>query len=91
MEGVVVEVVVVVTAIVDALGTSMFSPSWTSTGVTRCSAGTFLFLWSTAAKNCQVDANTSALLASLVPHKSLETPEMVSLGTVFTWVLGSSI
>ena len=54
-------------------------------------AGTFTFLLSTAAKNCQVDANASILLASFVPCKDLGTPGVGPLYIVFTQVLGISL
>ena len=67
--GVVVEAVVVATVVVGTSGTSLFSLSWTSMDVNWFPAGTSTFLLSTAAKNCQVGANASALLASFVPVK----------------------
>ena len=58
---------VVVTVEVDAPGTSMSSLLQTSDDTPNdLPVELFLFLSSTAEKNCQVDANASSLLASLV-------------------------
>ena len=89
--GVVVEVVVVKTAVVGTSGTSLISLSQTSVDVNWFPAGIPTFLLSTVAKNCQVDANVSALLASFVPCMDLGTPRIGPLCTVFTRVLGISI
>ena len=81
---------VVVTIVVVGTSDPSISPlSQTSTDAIWFSMGTFIFLWSIAAKNCQVDASTSALLASLVPCRDLGTVD--SLGIVSTCVLGNSI
>ena len=55
------------TAEVDIPGTSMSSLLQTSDDTPKdLPVELFLFLSSTAAKNCQVDTNASSLLASLV-------------------------
>ena len=89
--GGVVEVVVVAIVVVGTSGTSVISLSRTSVDVNWFPAGILAFLLSTAAKNCQVDANISALLASFVPCMDLGTPEVELLCIVFAWVLGISI
>ena len=58
---------VVMTAEADIPGTSMSSLPQTSDDTSKdLLVELFLFLSSTVAKNCQVDTNTSSLLASLV-------------------------
>ena len=89
--GVVVEAVVVATVVVSTSGTSILPLSWTSMDVNWFLTGTFTFLLSTAAKNCQVDTNASALLASFVPCKDLGTSGVGPLYIVLAWVLGISI
>ena len=89
--GVVVEVVVVATVVVRTSSTSIISLSRTSVDVNWFPVGILTFLLSTAAKNCQVDANASALLASFVPCMDLGTPGIGPLCTVFTQVFGISI
>ena len=74
--GVVVEAAVVAIVVVGTSNTSIRSISWTSIDVNWFPAGTLTFLLSTAAKNCQVDANASALLASFVPCRDLGTSEV---------------
>ena len=65
--GVVAEVVVAM-VVASISGTSTLSLSQTSVDGNWFPAGILTFLLSTAAKNWQVDANASSLLASFVPH-----------------------
>ena len=89
--GVVVQMVVVATVVVGTSGTSISSLSLTSIDINWFPVGVLTFLLSTAARNCQVDANASALLASFVPCRDLGTPEVGLLCIVFAWMLGISI
>ena len=83
---------VVATVEVGILGTSVTSFSCTSADITvGLPVEIFVFLLSTAAKNCQVDAIASSLLTSLVLCITMGTSLVVLTGTIFTCVSGISI
>ena len=83
--------VVVVVIVVGTSDPSVTSLSQTSADAIGLPVVTLTFLLSTAAKNCQVDAIASSLLASFVLCIILGASLMELSGTVFTWVSGISI
>ena len=83
--------VVVVVIVVGTSGTSVTSLSHTSADAIGLPVVTLTFLLLTAAKNCQVDAITSSLLASFVLCIILGASLVELSGTVFTQVSGISI
>ena len=82
---------VVVAVVIGTSGTLVTSLSWTSVDAIWFPAVILAFLLSTAAKNCQVDAITSSLLASFVLCIILGASLIELSGTVFTRVSGISI